>query len=42
MTQNPKTESNRLQLARDALAAGRVGDAETAVLSPPPEGKPFS
>lgn len=31
MAQNPNTESNRLQLARDALAAGRVGDAETAV-----------
>ena len=31
MAQNPSKEANRLQLARDALAAGRVGDAETAV-----------
>ncbi len=31
MAQNPNTEANRLQLARAALAGGRIGDAETAV-----------
>jgi tetratricopeptide (TPR) repeat protein len=31
MAQNPNSEARRLQLARDALASGRIGDAETAV-----------
>ena len=31
MAQNAVTEASRLRLARDALAAGRISDAETAV-----------